>query len=387
MMDRSVFEELVKETAANLYDFAALEAHPLLFSVIIPPEGFSGSKFDYIRRLFSDAIACFRPPGKEPSLASPEWRSYFILQKRYLEGVSLTELAAALAISDRQLRRDHRRALAALAGRLWEQLFAETEADADGDEAAPEIEIHLDRVDLRDVLAGVQKVMQGRVAETGIPLLVEETGAPVLVTADRVILRQMLISLFSTVLQAAGSAVQVRLAGTGSRVDVLLQFLSTDEELSLEMVRGWAERMGGQLVVEGLPERQAGIQLSLPAAEQHVILVVDDQAPAVNMFQRYLSRTPYRVIGVTSPDQALSAARRHHPVLILLDVMMPQVDGWEILQSMKLDEDLKHIPVIVCSAWEEPEMARSLGALRLLKKPITQKDLLDALTLAGLQLR
>ena len=40
MMDRSVFEELVKETAANLYDFAALEAHPLLFSVIIPPEGF-----------------------------------------------------------------------------------------------------------------------------------------------------------------------------------------------------------------------------------------------------------------------------------------------------------------------------------------------------------
>ena len=299
----------------------------------------------------------------------------------------MTELAAALAISDRQLRRDHRRALAALAGRLWEQLFAETEADAGGDEAAPEIEIHLDRVDLRDVLAGVQKVMQGRVAETGIPLLVEETGAPVLVTADRVILRQMLISLFSTVLQAAGSAVQVRLAGTGSRVDVLLQFLSTDEELSLEMVRGWAERMGGQLVVEGLPERQAGIQLSLPAAEQHVILVVDDQAPAVNMFQRYLSRTPYRVIGVTSPDQALSAARRHHPVLILLDVMMPQVDGWEILQSMKLDEDLKHIPVIVCSAWEEPEMARSLGALRLLKKPITQKDLLDALTLAGLQLR
>ena len=214
----------------------------------------------------------------------------------------MTELAAALAISDRQLRRDHRRALAALAGRLWEQLFAETEADADGDEAAPEIEIHLDRVDLRDVLAGVQKVMQGRVAETGIPLLVEETGAPVLVTADRVILRQMLISLFSTVLQAAGSAVQVRLAGTGSRVDVLLQFLSTDEELSLEMVRGWAERMGGQLVVEGLPERQAGIQLSLPAAEQHVILVVDDQAPAVNMFQRYLSRTPYRVIGVTRPD-------------------------------------------------------------------------------------
>ena len=83
----------------------------------------------------------------------------------------------------------------------------------------------------------------------------------------------------------------------------------------------------------------------------------------------------------------MSAARRHHPVLILLDVMMPQVDGWEILQSMKLDEDLKHIPVIVCSAWEEPEMARSLGALRLLKKPITQKDLLDALTLAGLQLR
>ena len=89
------------------------------------------------------------------------------------------------------------------------------------------------------------------------------------------------------------------------------------------------------------------------------------------------------VVGATRADQVLPLARELAPALITLDVMMPQTDGWEILQTLKLDENTHRIPVLICSAWEEPELARSLGAAGFLKKPITQKQLRDALESLG----
>ena len=79
------------------------------------------------------------------------------------------------------------------------------------------------------------------------------------------------------------------------------------------------------------------------------------------------------------PRQVFPLARQLHPDLILLDVMMPQVDGWEILQALQLDEELSEIPVIICSAWESSDLAKSLGAADFLKKPITQEQLLSAI--------
>jgi CheY-like chemotaxis protein len=103
------------------------------------------------------------------------------------------------------------------------------------------------------------------------------------------------------------------------------------------------------------------------------------------MYQRYLGRTHYKVIGVADPTQALALAMRLQPALILLDVMMPHVDGWEILQTLQQDVKTCGIPVIVCSAWEAGEMAKSLGAAAFLKKPITQTGLLEALKRLNLQ--
>ncbi len=114
------------------------------------------------------------------------------------------------------------------------------------------------------------------------------------------------------------------------------------------------------------------------------VLIVDDQVTAQKMFQRYLSRTPLEVVGVTEPAQALSMAQNIQPTLLILDVMMPRIDGWEVLQTLQLDPRTKHIPIVVCSAWGEPELARSLGAVAFLKKPVVQKDLFDVLIRLGL---
>jgi CheY-like chemotaxis protein len=117
----------------------------------------------------------------------------------------------------------------------------------------------------------------------------------------------------------------------------------------------------------------------LPIANQPTVLVVDDQQPTLRMYQRYLSRSNFKVVGIDNPHQVFPLLEQFKPDLILLDVMMPQIDGWEILQALQLDEELHQIPVIVCSAWESADLAKSLGATEFLKKPITQERLLTAI--------
>ncbi|HWQ46551.1 MAG TPA: hypothetical protein VN376_06770, partial [Longilinea sp.] len=122
MIDRIAFEGWVKFMANNLYDYAALETHPLTNQLIKVPSSFTGAKGDHIRRAFEEAIEKLRPPGKEMNPSLPEWRPYLILRQRYVDGISMPDLAANLAVSERQLRRDQHRALLALAATLWDTL-------------------------------------------------------------------------------------------------------------------------------------------------------------------------------------------------------------------------------------------------------------------------
>jgi CheY-like chemotaxis protein len=148
----------------------------------------------------------------------------------------------------------------------------------------------------------------------------------------------------------------------------------------LNAVRYWCQRINVQLketVAQTGNGKWVTRALWFPHSNQKIILVIDDQQAVVNMFKRYLSQTNILTVGVEDPNQAIKLARRLQPALITLDVMMPQMDGWELLQLLKLDDQVRQIPIIVCSAWDDPDLSRSLGAAAFLKKPITQKMLLD----------
>ncbi len=71
------------------------------------------------------------------------------------------------------------------------------------------------------------------------------------------------------------------------------------------------------------------------------------------------------------------------PAAIILDIMMPEVDGWELLQRLHTRASTSGIPVIICSAFSDPELAFSLGAASCLSKPLQRQDLLVALRHAG----
>jgi CheY-like chemotaxis protein len=72
------------------------------------------------------------------------------------------------------------------------------------------------------------------------------------------------------------------------------------------------------------------------------------------------------------------------PAAILLDVMMPAMDGWEVLQALQTNPQTGTVPVIICSVFNDPDLAYSLGADRFLAKPINRDDVLDALQSLGI---
>ena len=85
------------------------------------------------------------------------------------------------------------------------------------------------------------------------------------------------------------------------------------------------------------------------------------------------------MLGAKEGEEGLRLATEGQPDIIVLDVMMPQKDGWEVLQTLHNSEATRHIPVIVCSVLDDARLALSLGAVDHLAKPVTRSRLLQAL--------
>jgi CheY-like chemotaxis protein len=121
------------------------------------------------------------------------------------------------------------------------------------------------------------------------------------------------------------------------------------------------------------------VTLFLTAAARLAVLVIDDNADTLRLFERYLSGTRYRFFGVRDPEQALALAAQINPRLVLLDVMLPDVDGWELLGRLREHPQTGHIPVIVCTILPQEPLALALGAAAFLRKPISREALLAVL--------
>jgi len=100
------------------------------------------------------------------------------------------------------------------------------------------------------------------------------------------------------------------------------------------------------------------------------ILAIDDNIEALDLIQRSLSRDGYRVVTCSSGEAGLSLARTVQPDVITLDVMMPQMNGWQVLAALKADATLAEIPVVLLSVVENKEIGLALGATDCLTKPI-----------------
>jgi CheY-like chemotaxis protein len=107
------------------------------------------------------------------------------------------------------------------------------------------------------------------------------------------------------------------------------------------------------------------------------ILVVDDEPTIVSAISRFLDPMGYDSVGCYSGESALDMARELKPDAILLDIMMPDRNGFDVLRDLKADEETAAIPVIVVSGLDEPETAFELGASEYIRKPFDMASLLE----------
>jgi DNA-binding response OmpR family regulator len=113
------------------------------------------------------------------------------------------------------------------------------------------------------------------------------------------------------------------------------------------------------------------------------ILVIEDEPEMIDLTRIVLEREGYEVIGAVGGTRGLELVKQIKPDLILLDLMMPDIGGWEVYRQMKADAELEHIPVIVVTA-KAQSIDKVLG-LQVAKvddyitKPFGPKELLESI--------
>ena len=161
--------------------------------------------------------------------------------------------------------------------------------------------------------------------------------------------------------------------------------------LGLALTQAFADMLGGAVTVSSVHGQGSTFTLRVPATyvapalEQaspdpdvipdegtggDVILVIDDDTDQLALTTRFLHREGFRVQTATNGKRGLDLARRLRPRAILLDVMMPGVDGWSVLSQIKADDALAPIPVVMVTAVDQRNLAASLGAADYMLKPV-----------------
>lgn len=110
------------------------------------------------------------------------------------------------------------------------------------------------------------------------------------------------------------------------------------------------------------------------------ILAVDDETDLTDLLHYHLTKAGHEVAVAATGWQALESVRRQRPDLILLDLMLPDLDGFGVCELLRQDPATATIPVIIISAWasrESREMGEELGALDYLTKPFSPAELVS----------
>lgn len=114
-----------------------------------------------------------------------------------------------------------------------------------------------------------------------------------------------------------------------------------------------------------------------------LLLVIDDGPEQRRFLERTLSAAGYRVVTAPDGEAGVAAARSLLPDLILLDVMMPGMNGYQVCRALKADPTTRDRPILVLTAKDEPAdqyWAREVGADDFLSKPVDLPELLGRIT-------
>jgi len=291
---------------------------------------------------------------------------------------------------------------------------------------AGQMELRLQIVSIAEVVDQVVKTVEPLVDKKSIQLQAKVDGAGE-VLADSGKLKQMLLNLVSNAIKFTPEGGSVNLAA--SRLKDTVEISVTDNGIGIEeadqrqifrefhqvdhgpgrkhegtglglaLTKRFAALHGGDVRVVSIPDKGSTFTLILPvragvapagdgvqpAMNGHgsgpLVLVVEDDPAAAELLTRQLIGAGYRTEVARTGNEALAKARELQPAAITLDIILPEVDGWEVMTQLKSDERTSTIPVVVVSVVDNPELGLALGAIDYFVKPVEAKELIARLNL------
>jgi signal transduction histidine kinase/CheY-like chemotaxis protein len=303
---------------------------------------------------------------------------------------------------------------------------------------AGKMELFLENFELNALIDEVASTIQPMVEKNSNKLLIECSADLGGMRADQVKVRQALFNLLSNAAKFThdGSItlnaerermddvdwIVFRVADSGigltpeKIVRLFQDFTQADASttrkfggtgLGLALTRRYCQMMGGDVIVRSAPGEGSTFTIKLPAIVSEVkselssdapdgitevvsggdriadpptppstcVLVIDDDPSQRELMRRFLSKEGFLIRSAGSGEEGLRLARELLPIAITLDVMMPDMDGWAVLDALKSDAVLRDIPVIMLTMVDDPERGFTLGAADYVTKPVNRRRL------------
>ncbi|GCD88246.1 GAF domain-containing protein [Nocardioides sp. LS1] len=290
---------------------------------------------------------------------------------------------------------------------------------------AGRMELEYSTLELRPLLEDAAAMLRERAAGHAITLTVDIADDVGPLFTDGLRLKQVVLNLMTNAVKFTGDggSVTVRAVRGPGEVDISVTDTgigvpeedrerifesfqqggrgSSREEgtgLGLTLSRRLVELLGGRmwLVTEvgvgstfgfSLPDRTGGAVGAVGAGDRGGlagdVVVIEDDRPSLDLLTAYLSGADLQVTAARDGQSGLDAVRRVHPAAVLLDIRLPGIDGWSVLEALKAEPETRDIPVIVVSIVDERSRGVAMGAAAYLVKPVRRDDLLSALASVG----
>lgn len=331
------------------------------------------------------SIAELEPDPKQPANNRAR-RDFDSLHQRFVLGLTQEETAGTLHLSVRHVQRVQAEATHLLSRILWDRYLARGETPDWRSQMERELASLRSRdpdatADVAEAIADVMALEQALASGHGIQLKEGFIQPGLVATVHPAALRQALITAVGRLTQHVSPgelAIYAALADGSVRITLTGPADSDRQPTKDHLTRDIITPRGATVEAQAKGDRLF-LWLTLPSIGERTVLVVEDNLDMVHFYQRCTAGTPYRVAHLPERQDMIEAIEAAGPDIVVLDVMLPDVDGWQLLTHLYERLSTRSIPVIVCSVVKEEELALSLGAALFLAKPVRPRQFVQAL--------
>jgi len=385
MVSYKEFEQEFQEALRHLYDpdYQPCEA---LCAAIIGCD--FGDGMPAVRTAILHGIESLEPPPNTPPTALTR-QVHGLLHNRFVLKLTQEETAYQLNVSRRTVNRLQHKAVNVLAGTLWRHSQT-VESDTQISDWQSQMQRELDSLqakapnapyDVGEAISSVLGFVGPLASKLGIRLEVRSVQPGLVAAIHPVLLHQVLLSAlrrFAPYVSDGHVAVYARLEDGNVKITLTGTTAVRDGLSERDFARGIpiSKDVSIKVCVDGT---QAFVWISVPSMGKVTVLVVDDNEDMARFFRDCTIGTRYHIVHIAQGSALFEAVEATAPDVIVLDVMLPDIDGWRLLMRLHENPTTRSIPVIICSVVQEEDLALSLGAAHYLPKPVRPREFIQAL--------